>query len=80
MEGLGAGCPHSPSEPIFIPNPESSIEDDGVLAFIVLDSEKKTSAVVFLDANSMEEIARAYVPVPMGYGFHGIWAGAQAKL
>ncbi|CAI6079727.1 unnamed protein product [Clonostachys chloroleuca] len=67
-------------KPIFIPNPESSIEDDGVLAFIVLDSEKKTSAVVFLDANSMEEIARAYVPVPMGYGYHGIWAGAQAKL
>ncbi|CAH0045402.1 unnamed protein product [Clonostachys solani] len=72
--------PILPSEPIFIPNPESKIEDDGVLAFIVLDSEKKTSAVVFLDAKTMEEIARAYAPIPMGYGYHGMWAGPQAKL
>jgi carotenoid cleavage dioxygenase-like enzyme len=63
------GC--TPSEPIFVPNPDSQSEDDGVLLTVVLDGFKKESFLLVLDAKTMTEVARAKSPTVVTYGFHG---------
>ena len=68
----------TPSEPIFIPRPDSMKEDDGVVLVIELDGVKGQSALVVIDAQSFEEIGRAEVDgggfvVP--HHFHGAWCG-----
>ncbi|KAH9911044.1 carotenoid oxygenase [Fomitopsis serialis] len=68
---------HAPSEPIFAPRPGGTSEDDGVLLSIVLDStpEKGTgqSALVVIDAKTMEEVARAEMSTIYPFGFHGVY-------
>ena len=64
------------SEPVFIARPGAVKEDDGVLLTVVMDSERVLSSVVALSAQTMREIARAQLPVVMGYGFHGVWDSA----
>ncbi|ORY02234.1 carotenoid oxygenase [Basidiobolus meristosporus CBS 931.73] len=65
------GC--TPSEPIFIPSPNATAEDDGVLLSVILDGNKGKSFLVVLDAKELTEIARATFTqqhvVP--FGFHG---------
>ena len=41
---------------------------------VVLDGGRRRSALVVLDARSMEEIARASVPHHIPFGFHGTYA------
>jgi len=62
---------HYPGEPVFIPNPESQSEDDGVILSIVLDIERENSYLLVLDARSFEEIGRAVVEQPILIGYHG---------
>ena len=66
----------TPSEPIFVPRPGATEEDDGVVLVIELDGVEGTSALVVIDAQSFEEIGRAQVEeggfiVP--HHFHGAW-------
>ena len=68
----------TPSEPIFIPRPGATKEDDGVVLIIELDGVKGKSALVVIDAQSFKEIGRAEVEgkefvVP--HHFHGAWCG-----
>lgn len=63
------GC--HPGEPCFIPSPGSKNDEDGVLLSIVLDTKKGNSFLMLLDAGKMQEIARATVPEPVVFGFHG---------
>jgi carotenoid cleavage dioxygenase-like enzyme len=67
------GC--HPGEPVFVPRPGSVQEDDGLVLSIVLDSNKKNSFLLVLNAQSFEEIARAEVPHHIPYGFHGQYYG-----
>ncbi|GAB4814118.1 hypothetical protein N2152v2_001164 [Parachlorella kessleri] len=64
-----------PGEPIFLPRPGSSTEDDGVLLSIVLqgDAEQPRSFLLLLDAGSMSELGRATIPpgLLVPFGFHG---------
>ena len=60
-----------PGEPVFIPSPNSSSEDDGVIMSVILNSEKNNSFLLILDAKSFKEIARAEVPHHIPFGFHG---------
>ncbi|XP_075047214.1 carotenoid-cleaving dioxygenase, mitochondrial isoform X2 [Mixophyes fleayi] len=63
-----------PSEPVFVPSPDSSEEDDGViLSAVVTPHQDKTTFLLILDAKNFTEICRAEVPVRMPYGFHGIF-------
>ncbi|XP_063292323.1 carotenoid-cleaving dioxygenase, mitochondrial-like [Pelobates fuscus] len=63
-----------PSEPIFVPYPESVEEDDGVLLSAVLTPHQdKSTFLLILDAKDFTEIGRAEVPVRIPYGFHGIF-------
>ena len=62
-----------PGEPVFVPHPNRKTEDDGVLLSVVLNGRQGHSFLLVLDAQSMEERARACLPHPILFGFHGIF-------
>lgn len=63
------GC--YPGEPVFVPAPRASAEDDGVLLSVILDARRAASSLVILDAATLEELARAEVSHPIPHSFHG---------
>jgi beta,beta-carotene 9',10'-dioxygenase len=67
------GC--YPGEPIFVRQPGSSAEDDGVALSVVLDVRAGRSFLLVLDAGSWEEVARAEAPHHIPFGFHGQFLG-----
>ena len=60
-----------PGEAVFVPNPNRKAEDDGLLLSVVLDTDKGHSFLLVLDAQSMEERARAMLPHAVLFGYHG---------
>jgi carotenoid cleavage dioxygenase-like enzyme len=62
-----------PSEPVFVPRPGSTEEDDGVVLSTALCGEKKISVLLVLDAKSFTEMARAELPQIIPFGFHGVF-------
>jgi len=60
-----------PGEPVFVPAPEAAGEDQGVILSVVLEPAAETSFLLVLDAHRFQEIARAEVPHPIPFGFHG---------
>lgn len=60
-----------PSEPIFVKNPESENEDDGILMTNVFDSARQISLLLLLDAKSFVEIARINLPCHIPFTLHG---------
>ncbi|MCX2818298.1 carotenoid oxygenase family protein [Haladaptatus sp. F3-133] len=60
-----------PSEPVFVPDPDGTDEDDGVVVSVVLDPNEETSFLLVLDASTFEETARGRVERPVPHGFHG---------
>jgi len=58
-------------EPIFVAQPNSTQEDNGVLLSVALDAQKKHSYLLILDAQTMQEVARALLPHHIPFGFHG---------
>jgi beta,beta-carotene 9',10'-dioxygenase len=65
------GC--YPSEGVFVPRPDGSVEDDGVVLSLVFDSRSDESFLLILDATSFDEIARAPTPFPIPFGLHGAY-------
>jgi beta,beta-carotene 9',10'-dioxygenase len=66
--------PHTyPGEPVFVSRPGSSTEADGILLTVALDSDRGTSALVALDPETLDCLARAEVGRPIPYGFHGLY-------
>ncbi len=60
-----------PGEPVFIPNPHSDKEDEGVVVNIILDVGKQRAFLLILDGQSFKEIARVYAPHAIPLGLHG---------
>jgi carotenoid cleavage dioxygenase-like enzyme len=60
-----------PGEPVFVPHPDASAEDEGVILSVVLDPAAERSFLLVLDATSFDERARAGVPHAIPFGFHG---------
>lgn len=60
-----------PGEPVFVADPTSSGEDAGVLLSVVLDAASESSYLLVLDAETMQERARARVPHHIPFGIHG---------
>jgi beta,beta-carotene 9',10'-dioxygenase len=69
------GC--YPGEPVFVGAPGRTAEDDGVVLSVVLDATRGHSFLLVLDAASLGEIARAYVPHPILFGYHGEYFQGQ---
>ena len=65
-----------PGEPIFVPAPDRTEEDAGVLLSVVLSGSKERSFLLVLDAQTMTEQARAWLPVAVPHGFHGLFEPA----
>ena len=63
----------SPSEPIFVPRPDATDdqEDDGVLLSVIFEQGTKRSFLLVLDAKTFKELGRAYLPVHIPLSFHG---------
>jgi beta,beta-carotene 9',10'-dioxygenase len=70
-----------PGEPVFVRQPgaeredsgreDSGQEDSGVLLSVVLDPAAGASFLLVLDAANLTEVARAWVPHGIPFGFHG---------
>jgi carotenoid cleavage dioxygenase-like enzyme len=60
-----------PGEPVFIPRPQSTAEDDGVLMFAVNLEESSSSEIFILDAATLSLRTRIASPENLPYGFHG---------
>ncbi|RUP49150.1 carotene dioxygenase [Jimgerdemannia flammicorona] len=75
------GC--SCSEPIFIPDPESDVEDHGVILSIVNvkgeGTRKDSCFMLVLDAKDMSEIAKADIGEYNAATFHGSFRDAAGR-
>lgn len=58
-------------EPVFVTHPEGTAEDDGIVLSVALDTDADHSWLLILDANSFQERARAAIPHPVPFDFHG---------
>jgi len=67
-----------PGEPVYVPNPRGTREDDGVILSVVLDGARGTAYLLVLDASTFVEVARADVPQHIPFGFHGQFFVAKA--
>lgn len=60
------------SEPIFVPNKQRQRhEDDGILFLIAFKAATQNSALIILDANSMQQIGEGMLPIRLPMGLHG---------
>jgi carotenoid cleavage dioxygenase len=60
-------------EPVFVPRPAAAAEDDGHLLTLAHDRGAGTSALLVIDAVSLEVVAEVHLPVRVPGGFHGSW-------
>jgi carotenoid cleavage dioxygenase-like enzyme len=60
-----------PGEPVFVDEPARDAEDAGVILSVVLDAARAESFLLVLDAQSFTERARAKIPHPVLFGYHG---------
>jgi all-trans-8'-apo-beta-carotenal 15,15'-oxygenase len=60
-------------EPVFVPRPGSTKEDDGWLLVLVYDAANHRSDLVILDARNLQQepIARLHLPYHIPYALHG---------
>ena len=65
-------CQYS-GEPLFVPNPDADVEDDGVVLCLVLDGTKEKSYLLVLDGKTFLELDRAYLDFHIPMTIHGNW-------
>ena len=61
------------SEPIMVPENNSSKEDEGYLFIILWNGSRRGSDLVILDARDLTEIAIYELPISIPHGLHGSW-------
>lgn len=73
-----SAAPHGfASEPVFVPHPEGTAEDDGWLLSVFYDGARQSSEVVILDARDLTTgpLARLKLRHHIPYGLHGSFVG-----
>ena len=60
----------SSGEPLFVPRPGSTAEDDGWVLGILLDAASNSSLLVILDASSMAQVAVIDLGITLPYALH----------
>lgn len=63
-------------EPLFVPRPGSTADDDGVLLVPTLAEADETSVIGVLDARSMDCVAELHAPQIVPFGFHAAFRAA----
>ena len=71
---------HTAGEAIFVPDPQSTEEDGGVLLTVVLDGIEGKSYLLVLDARDLTELAKAHVDGVIGIAFHGLYVGGDTAV
>jgi all-trans-8'-apo-beta-carotenal 15,15'-oxygenase len=61
------------SEPLFIPKPGATAEDDGWVVTLVYEGDQNTTDVVILEAQDLTVVAKLHLPHHLPYGLHGSW-------
>lgn len=61
------------SEPIFVPKPESTKEDEGWVLTLVYNGQTHESELTILEGTTLEEVARLGLKQHIPYGLHGSW-------
>jgi len=64
------------SEPLMVPRPGATAEDDGWVLCLVWNGARCASDLVILDAASLAEVAVLELPLAVPHGLHGSWAPA----
>jgi all-trans-8'-apo-beta-carotenal 15,15'-oxygenase len=64
------------SEPLMVPRPGATAEDDGWVLTVIWNGARCASDLVILDAASLEEVAVLELPLALPHGLHGSWVGA----
>jgi len=64
------------SEPLMVPRPGATTEDDGWVLCLVWNGARCASDLVILDAASLVEVAVLELPLAVPHGLHGSWAPA----
>jgi carotenoid cleavage dioxygenase-like enzyme len=74
VHSFGAG--RSSMEPVFVPRPGGTAEDDGWVMSYVHDATTGLCDVVILDAGDLTAapVATVHLPARVPFGFHGSWA------
>jgi len=63
---------HYTSEMHFLPEPNKTSEDDGVLITIVFDGHREQSYLLILDAKTFQTVNKAYLPHNIPWSAHGM--------
>ncbi|MFW6003013.1 MAG: carotenoid oxygenase family protein [Halanaeroarchaeum sp.] len=58
-------------EPVFVPRPGGTTEDDGVILAVVLDTQRERSGLLVLDGETFDFLAMAWLPHVEPFDFHG---------
>lgn len=69
-----------PSEPIFVADPDGSNEDDGVILSQIYDGNRRETALLVLDAATMEKLACIWTGQRSPMDFHGTWVPAKKMI
>lgn len=69
------GVNEAGSEPLFVPRPGGTSDEDGWVVVFVYDKSRNTSDLAVLDASNVAAgpIARVHLPRRVPFGFHGWW-------
>jgi len=62
-----------PHELVFVPHPNGTLEDDGVLIGHVLDGPANVSFIQIIDARTRNLVATANLTLRLGEMIHGNW-------
>ena len=75
---LWSAVPHGfVSEPLMVPRPGSSEEDDGWVIELLWNGDREGSDLVILDAADLRELAVFELPLAIPHGLHGSWVDAS---
>jgi carotenoid cleavage dioxygenase len=67
------GAHHRVGEFVFVPDPGSTAEDDGVFMGFVYNTDTDRSDLTLLDAATLDTVATVHLPTRVPHGFHGNW-------
>lgn len=62
-------------EPVFVPRPGATREDDGVVLSVVLEAAADRSSLLVLDGQTFDAVGRATLPHVVPFDFHGRFFG-----
>ena len=75
---IWSAAPHGfVSEPLMVPRPGATTEDEGWVLELVWNGEREGSDLVILDAADLKELAVLELPLAIPHGLHGSWVSTS---